>query len=192
MRSLSSVPACPAPRTAAWQLWSRAREARFPACARQRQCATCCKRKAGKHAPVGKQPTTAPGRNSPVMQARRTGRMAGSSTRRGHETSIIAIACCCRLAASSEAALTLAPQAMQLALRHCPCRPNRCGPHPGCSQQVDQYGDHALACPRMGLLARRAKTVERAWVCVAREAVGPEGCTLLHRERRPMTEDGST
>ena len=29
--------------------------------------------------------------------------------------------------------------------------------------------------PRTGLLARRAKVVERAWVRVAREAVGPEG-----------------
>ena len=36
-------------------------------------------------------------------------------------------------------------------------------------------GDHALACPRTGLLARRAKVVERAWVRVAREAVGAEG-----------------
>ena len=40
---------------------------------------------------------------------------------------------------------------------------------------MDALGDHALACPRTGLLARRAKTVERAWVRVAREAVGPEG-----------------
>ena len=31
------------------------------------------------------------------------------------------------------------------------------------------------ACPRTGLLARRAKLVERAWCKVAREAVGPEG-----------------
>ena len=36
-------------------------------------------------------------------------------------------------------------------------------------------GDHALAYPRTGLLARRAKVVERAWIRVAREAVGPEG-----------------
>ena len=37
------------------------------------------------------------------------------------------------------------------------------------------FGDHALACPRTGLLARRAKVVERAWVRVAREAVGADG-----------------
>ena len=83
-------------------------------------------------------------------------------------------------AVPSEAALTLAPQAMQLGLRRrlrlpLPLSSNRCGPHRGCGQQVDQYGDHALAYPRTGLLARRAKTVERAWVRVAREAVGPEG-----------------
>ena len=69
---------------------------------------------------------------------------------------------------------------MQLALRHrlrlpLPLCPNRCGPGPRCGQRVDPLGDHALACPRTGLLARRAKTVERAWVGVAREAVGPDG-----------------
>ena len=39
---------------------------------------------------------------------------------------------------------------------------------------VDAYGDHH-ACPRTGLLARRAKPLEHAWVHIAREAVGPEG-----------------
>ena len=83
-------------------------------------------------------------------------------------------------AAPSEPALTLAPQALQLALRRrlrlpLPLSPNRCAPSPGCGQQVDEYGDHALACPRTGLLARRAKIVERAWVRVAREAVGSDG-----------------
>ena len=41
--------------------------------------------------------------------------------------------------------------------------------------KTTDVGDHALACPRTGLLARRAKVVERAWVRVAREAVGAEG-----------------
>ena len=45
----------------------------------------------------------------------------------------------------------------------------------GCGAEVDAYtGDH-LACPRTGLLPRRGFVVERAWVQVAREAVGPEG-----------------
>ena len=79
-----------------------------------------------------------------------------------------------------EPAMTLEPEAMQLALRRrlrlpLPLCPIRCGPGPGCGQRVDPLGDHALACPRTGLLARRAKTVERAWVRVAREAVGPDG-----------------
>ena len=39
---------------------------------------------------------------------------------------------------------------------------------------TDAFGDHALSCPRTGLLARRARLVERAWCKVAREAVGPE------------------
>ena len=83
-------------------------------------------------------------------------------------------------AVPSEPAFTFAPQAIQLALRRrlrlpLPLSPNRCGPSPGCGQQVDEYGDHGLACPRTGLLARRAKAVERAWVRVAREAVGSDG-----------------
>ena len=32
-----------------------------------------------------------------------------------------------------------------------------------------------LACPRSGALARRGSILERAWIRVAREAVGPEG-----------------
>ncbi|OLP76345.1 hypothetical protein AK812_SmicGene43728 [Symbiodinium microadriaticum] len=41
--------------------------------------------------------------------------------------------------------------------------------------EVDAFGDHARACTRTGLIARRAKIVERARVCVAREAVVPDG-----------------
>ena len=80
----------------------------------------------------------------------------------------------------ADPATTLSLQAMQLALRRrlrlpLPLRLNRCGPSPGCGGLVDVFGDHALACPRTGLLARRAKIVERAWVRVAREAVGADG-----------------
>ena len=69
---------------------------------------------------------------------------------------------------------------MQLALHRrlrlpLPLRPKRCGPSPGCGGLVDVFGNHALACPRTGLLARRAKIVERAWVRVARESVGADG-----------------
>ena len=79
-----------------------------------------------------------------------------------------------------EAATTLSPEAMQVALRRrlrlpLPIASGRCGPSPGGGGPVDLLGDHALACPRTGLLARRAKVVERAWIRVAREAVGPEG-----------------
>ena len=56
---------------------------------------------------------------------------------------------------------------------------------------VDALGDHALACPRTGLLARRGKIVERAWVRVAREAVGAEGQVVpqqwLAHTRPPQT-----
>ena len=77
----------------------------------------------------------------------------------------------------AEAATTLPPQAMLVALRRRlrlarPLCPSRCGPNPGCGGTVDAFGDHALACPRTGLLARRAKVVERAWVRVARKPWG--------------------
>ena len=57
-----------------------------------------------------------------------------------------------------------------------PVAQGRCGAHgPGCGAAVDVYGDHYAACPRTGLLARRAKPLERAWIRVVREALGPEG-----------------
>ena len=57
-----------------------------------------------------------------------------------------------------------------------PVAPRRCGAHGhGCGAAVDAYGDHHAACPRTGLLARRAKPLEHAWARFAREAVGPEG-----------------
>ena len=67
----------------------------------------------------------------------------------------------------ADSATTLSTKAMQLALRRRlrlppPLRPNRCGPSPGCGGLVDVFGDHALACPCTGLLAPRAKIVERA------------------------------
>ena len=46
--------------------------------------------------------------------------------------------------------------------------------------QVGQCCDHALACPRTGLLARRAIVAERTWVCVARDAVGSDGQVVPH------------
>ena len=53
---------------------------------------------------------------SPVMQARKTGRMAGSSTRRGLETSTMAIACCCRLCCQHPKPATLARRAARRCL----------------------------------------------------------------------------
>ena len=42
----------------------------------------------------------------------------------------------------------------------------------GCGAALDALGDHALACPRSGALARRAGILERAWLHVAREGEG--------------------
>ena len=82
----------------------------------------------------------------------------------------------------SDAASTLAPDLMHVAMRRrlrlpLPLTALQCGAEGrhGCGAEVDAYGDHHLACPRTGLLPRRGFVVERAWVQVAREAVGPEG-----------------
>ena len=72
----------------------------------------------------------------------------------------------------TEPATTLPPPRRRQPL---PLHSNTCGPPHGCGGAADRFGDHALACPRTGLLARRAKIVERAWVRVAREAMGSEG-----------------
>ena len=76
---------------------------------------------------------------------------------------------------------SLPPEVMQIALRRrlrmpLPLGPGLCGQHGhGCRRRLDPWGDHALACTRSGLLARRAKLVEQAWLAVCREAVGAEG-----------------
>ena len=77
---------------------------------------------------------------------------------------------------------TLSPEEMQVALRRrlrlpLPLASRHCGGERryGCGAPLDPFGDHATACHRTGLLARRAKLVELAWLRVAREAVGAEG-----------------
>lgn len=77
---------------------------------------------------------------------------------------------------------TLSPEEMQVALRRrlrlpLPLASRHCGGDRGygCGAPSDPFGDHATACHRTGLLARRAKLVELAWLRVAREAVGAEG-----------------
>ena len=82
----------------------------------------------------------------------------------------------------TEAATTFPPHLLQVALRRrlrllLPPRSRWCGHGgaPGCREAVDSFGDHAAACPRTGLLRRRARPLEHAWTRVAREAVGAEG-----------------
>ncbi|OLQ14690.1 hypothetical protein AK812_SmicGene1121 [Symbiodinium microadriaticum] len=151
------------------------------------------------HARPGEQSQMAPAHQRRLTGASETGRMAGSTVTRNlhfRERTLLpdmSPSACALLrsqagphagawltAIPADPATTLSPQAMQLALRRrlrlpLPLRLNRCGPSPGCGGLVDVFGDHALACPRTGLLARRAKIVERAWVRVAREAVGADG-----------------
>ena len=67
----------------------------------------------------------------------------------------------------------LNPHAMQLTLRPrfrlpLPLGHGRCGPTASCGLVVDAYGDHALACPRTGV-------IERVETRVAGEAVAAEG-----------------
>ena len=108
----------------------------------------------------------------------------------------------------SDAASTLTPDLMHVALRRrlrlpLPLTGRRCGAQGrhGCGAEVDAYGDHSFACPRTGLLPRRGFVVERAWVQVAREAVGSEGRvvpqqwlahTIRRRKSGPTTAAVST
>jgi len=48
----------------------------------------------------------------------------------------------------------------------------------GCRNQLDALGDHLAACPRTGLLARRANPLERTWTRVAREG----GARVAHKQ----------
>ena len=48
----------------------------------------------------------------------------------------------------------------------------------GLPRSGDNLRNHALACPRTGLLARRGFLLERAWIQVVREAIGPEGTAV--------------
>ena len=82
----------------------------------------------------------------------------------------------------TDPATTLPPDLMHFALRRrmrlpLPLTRARCGRAgaPGCRAVVDNPGDHALACPGTGLLARRGFVLERAWIQVVRKAIGPEG-----------------
>ena len=211
MRSPSAGLACPAQLIVAWQLWSKAQRARSPVCAKQRRrkifykegweaCPGWYAAYEGARPP---QPRDAgPGewphgwqfhatrtrnlhyRDRVLLAALQPSSRALPCSQGG------AHACAWLSAVPSEPALTLAPQAMQLALRRrlrlpLPLSPNRCGPSPGCGQQVDEYGDHALACPRTGLLARRAK--KRS------DQMGNNGsCAQPHLECQLTTADGST
>ena len=145
-----------------------------------------CKMKVGASAPPGELYLKEPAPPHQPRTARGTGHMVGRCTHRGSIPNIIAIACSCLPCRSVPRRHGSPPY---LASRPPRCRPkqcrsrcgdaygcrSRCGPNPGCGGPVDALGDHTLACPRTGLLARRAKVVERAWVRVAREAVGAEG-----------------
>ena len=76
----------------------------------------------------------------------------------------------------SEVATTLSSDAMRVPYAGdcaCPCPSlwDAAARRQAVADRVGRFGDH----PRTGLLARRAKVVERVWIRVAREAVGSEG-----------------
>ena len=74
----------------------------------------------------------------------------------------------------TQPATTLPPRLMQTALRRRLRLPLevcdlRCS-GASCRRPLDVLGDHRAACPRSGLLKRRAKPLERCWARVFREA----------------------
>ena len=137
-------------------------------------------------------PTDLKGSPSPV-----NGSMGGNTLRRVLGTFSSAIMCCCLLChlptSRSCAPGTVArgskpfppgephtsPEKMQIVLRRglrlpLPLALGRCRSASE-GRHADAFGDHALACPRTSLLARRTELVERVWCKVARETAGPEG-----------------
>jgi hypothetical protein len=77
----------------------------------------------------------------------------------------------------TSAATKMEAAVFQVALRRrlripLPMLPSTCNQSSGhgCRSRIDIYGDHLAACPRTGLLARRANPMERAWIRVLREA----------------------
>jgi hypothetical protein len=72
---------------------------------------------------------------------------------------------------------------MQVALRRrlrlpLPAGQSRCrGRH--CRKELDDWGDHVTACTKSGLVKRRAKPLEQAWVRVFKEA----GATVLENQQ---------
>ena len=172
-------------------------------CRRRWRHESCCVRRAGRPAPHGAPCWKGSARPRQTMRGRGTGRMDGKCARRESSTLTSTSARCCLTcrpalneallrsragpqagawlaAIPTEPATTFPPPARQIVLRRrlrqpLPLHSNTCGPPNGCEGAVDGFGDHALACPRTGPLAKRATIVERAWVRVAREAMGSEG-----------------
>ena len=183
MRSPSSGLACPAQLIVAWLLWSKAQRA---VCAKQRRRKTFYKEKAGKRAPAGTLPTKAPGRHSPAMQARANGLTAGSFTRRGLAIFTIATACH-RLGPcyARKAGHTLVHGCQQCrANQHSPSPRRPCSWRCGAACVYPCRLAQTVAAPApvvgsrstsTGTMPCRAKIVERAWVRVARKAVGSDG-----------------
>ncbi len=91
----------------------------------------------------------------------------------------------------TEKGTTMTPPRMQVALRRrlrlpLPAGQSRCrGRH--CRKELDDWGDHVTACTKSGLVKRRAKPLEQAWVRVFKEA----GATVLEdQQRRDMKIPG--
>ena len=144
------------------------------ASARQPRAATCCASAAGMHARLGMlcwrvlRPDSDPG-DWPHGWQLRASRVLHTyyRKRKFFRSQSGPQAGAWLTAVPTDAGTTLPPAHMHVALR----RRLRL---PGCGGALDALGDHAAACPRSGLLARRAPLIEQAWVRVAREALGPE------------------
>ena len=144
--------------------------------------------------------------------------MGGNTARRAHGNFSSATTCCCLLC-RLPTARSCAPRPVRTPLlgaklspviptppsapKHCrsqialrrrlrlplPLAPGRCGCNLGVAAALMHYVT-MLVCPWIGLLARRAKLVERAWCKVAREAVGPEGHVVPQQWRVNTTAPG--
>ena len=182
--------------------WSAAEQADLPS-ARPMPLQTFCEARDGRSAPLGQHSSAPHARpRVPGKPGLATGLTAGSSTHRVHAQFLPRSSVTALLGAGSPGAVAVpvgSPsrrvahghthgQVHLAAARSHADRASQTSPYASGSgtrplrptwarmpKTVRPLGDHALACTRSGLLARRAKLVEQAWLAVCREAVGAEG-----------------
>ena len=148
---------------------------RFIACRKRRTHVAPCKMKVGASAPPGELYLKEPAPPHQPRTARGAGHMVGTCTHRGSIPNIIAIASSCRSVPTRCSALRLGHTREHGSPPYLASQPPRCRPKQCRSRCGDAYGCCSRSAPTVAGPTPSRQSVERAWVRVAREAVGAEG-----------------